>query len=240
MNSAEAAARLFAEIETQVQFYDLDPMDIVWHGNYAKYLELARCALLDKIDYNYVQMKASGYAWLVIDLPPSVISEKPAALGDQIKVRVELAEWENRLKLEYLITNVASGLRLTKASTVQVAVEDVSGQMCLTSCGGAVRETRPASRGEPARNRRWDRGTDHRVDARRRGIGAVRAHRTGRRHAPAVQVLLAKPAAMCGRFDQSKTLVGLRRRCDHRAAFASCSTRVCCGRLCSPFPQRCA
>ena len=37
-----------AEISTQAQFYDLDPMQIVWHGNYARYLEQARCALLDK------------------------------------------------------------------------------------------------------------------------------------------------------------------------------------------------
>jgi acyl-CoA thioester hydrolase len=122
---------IFAEVETQVQFYDLDPMDIVWHGNYAKYLELARCALLDTIDYNYAQMKASGYAWPVIDMHIRYL--QPAAFGERIKVRAELVEWENRLKLQYLITNVATGLRLTKASTVQVAVELAKRQMCLAS-----------------------------------------------------------------------------------------------------------
>mgnify|MGYP001544777976 CR=1 FL=1 len=124
-------ARVFAEIETQVQFYDLDPMEVVWHGNYAKYLELARCALLDKIDYNYTQMKASGYAWPVIDMHIRYL--QPVAFGEKIKVRAELVEWENRLKLEYLITNAATGLRVTKASTVQVAVEMSVRQMCLTS-----------------------------------------------------------------------------------------------------------
>jgi acyl-CoA thioester hydrolase len=128
---AESPALVFAEVETQVQFYDLDPMEIVWHGNYAKYLELARCALLDKIDYNYAQMKASGYAWPVIDMHIRYL--QPAAFGDRIKVRAELAEWENRLKLEYLITNAATGLRLTKASTVQVAVEMSARQLCLAS-----------------------------------------------------------------------------------------------------------
>ena len=38
------------------QFYDLDPMNIVWHGNYPRFLEQARCALLDKIAFNYVEM----------------------------------------------------------------------------------------------------------------------------------------------------------------------------------------
>jgi acyl-CoA thioester hydrolase len=128
---ASSARPVFAEVETQVQFYDLDPMDIVWHGNYAKFLELARCALLEKIDYNYAQMKASGYAWPVIDMHIRYL--QPMGFGERIKVRAELVEWENRLKLQYLITNVATGLRLTKASTVQVAVDMAARQMCLSS-----------------------------------------------------------------------------------------------------------
>jgi hypothetical protein len=57
-----------AEIALKIQFYDLDPMQVVWHGNYARYFEQARCALLDSIGYNYPEMKASGYAWPVIDM----------------------------------------------------------------------------------------------------------------------------------------------------------------------------
>jgi acyl-CoA thioester hydrolase len=133
MTDADAppAARIFAEVESQVQFYDLDPMQVVWHGNYARFLELARCALLDKIDYNYTQMKESGYAWPVIDMHIRYL--QPATFGERIKVRAELVEWENRLKLQYLITSVATGLRLTKATTVQVAVELSVNQMCLAS-----------------------------------------------------------------------------------------------------------
>ena len=39
----------------------------------------------------------------------------------------------NRLKIEYLITDAATGLRLTKASTTQVAVEMANRQMCFES-----------------------------------------------------------------------------------------------------------
>ena len=31
-----------AEVTIRTQFYDLDPMNIVWHGNYVRYLEQAR------------------------------------------------------------------------------------------------------------------------------------------------------------------------------------------------------
>jgi acyl-CoA thioester hydrolase len=119
------------EVELQVQFFDLDPMEIVWHGNYVKYLEIARCALLDAIDYNYVQMKASGYAWPVIDLHLRYAA--PAVFGQKIRLRASIVEWESRLKIDYLITDAASGRRLTRASTTQVAVEIANGEMCFVS-----------------------------------------------------------------------------------------------------------
>ena len=89
--------RWVAEIETQVQFYDLDPMEVVWHGHYVKYLEIARCALLDRIGYNYAQMKHSGYAWPVIDMHIRYASS--ATFGQRLKLRAEIVEWENRLKI---------------------------------------------------------------------------------------------------------------------------------------------
>ena len=61
-------SRWSASVEFEVQFHDLDPMLIVWHGRYVKYLEVARGALLDLIDYNYDAMKESGFAWPVIDM----------------------------------------------------------------------------------------------------------------------------------------------------------------------------
>jgi acyl-CoA thioester hydrolase len=127
----KAPSRWFAESETQVQFYDLDPMEVVWHGHYLKYLEIARGALLDSIDYNYAQMKASGYFWPVIDLRLRYIA--PAVFRQHLKLRAEIVEWENRLKINYLISDAASGRRLSRASTAQVAVEIATGEMCFVS-----------------------------------------------------------------------------------------------------------
>ena len=131
MRKGAPASRWYAEVEMQVQFFDLDPMEIVWHGRYVKYLEVVRCALLDKIDYNYVQMKASGYAWPVIDMHLRYVA--PATFGQRLKLRADLVEWENRLKIDYLISDAVTGKRLNKASTVQVAVAIGSGEMCFAS-----------------------------------------------------------------------------------------------------------
>jgi acyl-CoA thioester hydrolase len=123
--------RLAHEIEITPAFHDLDPMEIVWHGNYVRYLEVVRCALLDQIGYNYQEMKESGYAWPIIDLQLRYAG--PASFGQKLKVRASIVEWENRLKIDYLITDAASGRRLTRASTTQVAVDIATREMCFVS-----------------------------------------------------------------------------------------------------------
>lgn len=122
---------LQAEVELQVQFYDVDMMEVVWHGHYVKYFEQARCALLDKLGHNYQQMRDAGYAWPVIDLQVRYI--RGAQFGQRIRVRADLVEWESRLKINYLISDAASGERMTRGSSVQVAVEIATREMQFTS-----------------------------------------------------------------------------------------------------------
>ncbi|MDP3847122.1 MAG: acyl-CoA thioesterase [Pseudomonas sp.] len=122
---------LQAEIEFEVPFFDVDSMEVVWHGHYVKYLEVARCALLDKLGHNYQQMRAAGYAWPIIDLQLRYV--RGAQFGQRIKVRADLIEWQNRLKINYLISDAATGERLTRASSVQVAVDIASREMQLAS-----------------------------------------------------------------------------------------------------------
>ena len=111
-----------------IQFYDLDPMCIVWHGNYVKFLEQARCVLLDKLDYNYHQMETSGFMWPIVDMRLKYVSS--ARFGEVVRVHAHLVEYENRLKINYEIVNAETGKVLTKAHTTQVAV-DISTQEML-------------------------------------------------------------------------------------------------------------
>ncbi|MDD0973670.1 acyl-CoA thioesterase [Pseudomonas fontis] len=122
---------LHVDTEILVPFFDVDSMLVVWHGHYVKYLEVARCALLDRLQHNYLDMQASGYAWPVIDLQLRYV--RGATFGQRLSVRASLVEWENRLKINYLISDAASGERLTRASTVQVAVDIASREMLLAS-----------------------------------------------------------------------------------------------------------
>ncbi|CDF94223.1 MULTISPECIES: thioesterase family protein [unclassified Pseudomonas] len=122
---------LHVETQIVVPFFDVDSMHVVWHGHYVKYLEMARCALLDQIGHNYNDMLAAGYAWPVIDLQLRYV--RSAVFGQALTVRASLVEWENRLKINYLISDTLTGERLTRASSVQVAVDITTREMLLAS-----------------------------------------------------------------------------------------------------------
>jgi len=119
------------EIELSPAFHDLDPMEVVWHGHYLKYLELARCALLQTFDYDYPQMRASGYLWPIVDLRTKYL--RSARFGQRLRVRAELTEWEVRMRIDYLISDADSGEAITRAHTIQVAVEMATGEMCFAT-----------------------------------------------------------------------------------------------------------
>jgi len=118
---------LTEEIALSPAFHDCDPMQVVWHGNYFKYFEIARCALLQRHDYDYPQMQASGFLWPVVDARVKYI--RPLRFQQALRVVARIVEWENRLKFTYEIFDALSGERLTRAHTIQVAVAADSGEM---------------------------------------------------------------------------------------------------------------
>lgn len=120
-----------AQVEITIPFHDIDSIGVAWHGHYAKYFEIARCELLDSFGYGYDAMRASGFMWPVIDMRIRYI--KPVRFGQRVTVKATLREWENRLLIDYLVSDRESGQRLTKGTTAQVAVDMSSGEMCFVS-----------------------------------------------------------------------------------------------------------
>lgn len=119
------------EVGIEIPFHDADMMNVAWHGHYLKYFEIARCALLDSFSYNYLDMAASGYAWPIIEA--HLRYPGSALFGQKIRVQATLVEWENRLRIDYLVRDVASGKRLTTGYTIQVAVNIASREMQFVS-----------------------------------------------------------------------------------------------------------
>jgi len=111
---------LTASIEFRVPFFDLDPAGVAWHGRYFQYFELARCKLLESVEYSYEEMHESGYLWPVADT--SVRYVLPLTLNQVARVTACLREWEMRLVVDYKIED-ERGVIHTKARTIQVPVD---------------------------------------------------------------------------------------------------------------------
>lgn len=109
-----------SQFTMEVPFFDVDSYRIVWHGNYPKYFEIARCQLLEEVGYPYSKMEESGYFFPVIDLQARYI--KPIVFRQNIQITATLKEWEHRLVIDYVIHDADSGDKLTKGRTQQVAV----------------------------------------------------------------------------------------------------------------------
>lgn len=112
--------KINVELDQEVDFFDVDAYRIVWHGNYAKYFEIARCKLLELIDFTYEDMEKSRFFFPVIDI--NIRFVKPLIFKQKFVITATLLEWEHKLKIGYVITDKLSGERLTRGSTSQVAV----------------------------------------------------------------------------------------------------------------------
>jgi acyl-CoA thioester hydrolase len=117
------------EIELEPAFYDIDPMEVVWHGHYAKFLERARAALMVRLNFSYREMRECGYVFPIVEL--FIRYAQPLVLGQRVRVSARIVEWESRLKVAYVIRDAATGRRLTKAHTVQVAVDASTQELCF-------------------------------------------------------------------------------------------------------------
>lgn len=128
-NNSPTKKVIAEKYELEVPFFDVDSMQVVWHGHYCKYFELARCKLLDKIGYNYADMAASDFSFPIVDLRIKYLA--PATFGQRVVVSATLVEWEVRIKIEYTIVDADSQQKLTSGYTIQAAVARSDGQLQL-------------------------------------------------------------------------------------------------------------
>ncbi len=110
------------DVQISVPFYDLDPMQIVWHGNYLNYFEVARAALFDHygVDlYGYYDREK-------IIFPIIRTSTKhiiPLRHRDEIVVRATLADARIKLVVDFEIRKRTDGAVCARGRTEQVAVQ---------------------------------------------------------------------------------------------------------------------
>ncbi|MCR9277334.1 MAG: acyl-CoA thioesterase [Pseudomonadaceae bacterium] len=107
-------------VDVVVPFQDADPTGVAWHGNYFRYFDAARIALLKSIGFTYRDMSAIGQIWPIVDTRVRYLKSVP--FGETLTVSAQLVEWAFRLRIHYELFN-ATGDRVNEAVTVQVPVD---------------------------------------------------------------------------------------------------------------------
>jgi acyl-CoA thioester hydrolase len=107
-------------LEYEIPFFDVDAYRIVWHGNYPKYLEMSRCALLEEVGCPYSVMEQQGFFFPIVDMQLKYV--KPLLFKQKITIEAWIVEWENRLKINYVVKDSSTNEIYTKAQTSQFAI----------------------------------------------------------------------------------------------------------------------
>lgn len=113
--------KIEAETRIQIPFYDLDPMGVVWHGNYLKYTEIARANLMDKIGYSYLEMKEDNVVYPIAKMDLKYI--KSAILNQKLILHAELTEYEPAIKVSYTFIDEDTNEIIFKANSMQICVD---------------------------------------------------------------------------------------------------------------------
>lgn len=105
----------FHEISFRVRYGETDQMGVVYHGNYAQYLEMGRVEWLRSLGISYRDMEENGCMLPVISL--RLEFKKPAVYDQVITVRTRLRNIPTvRISFAYEIEDENGGL-LVSAET---------------------------------------------------------------------------------------------------------------------------
>lgn len=109
------------ELLQKVPFHDLDPMHVVWHGNYFKYFDIARFDLFKAAGIDLYEYSFSKH----ISFPVSRSSIKhisPLRHHDEFICKAVVTEAEYKIAMDFEIRLKETGQLCTRGKSEQVAV----------------------------------------------------------------------------------------------------------------------
>ncbi len=119
-----------AVIEGEVPFHDVDPLHIVWHGHYYKYLELARTALFRRHAIDGMDLLSLGYRFVVAHSECRHIA--PMRYGDRYRVSAYFLDVEQRVNVGYEVFNLTEDKRAARGRTALVTTDAAGALLLLT------------------------------------------------------------------------------------------------------------
>lgn len=110
------------DIQMKVPFHDLDPMQVVWHGNYFKYFDMARFGLFESVGIDlYGYLKDHRMVFPITRA--SIKHILPLRFDDTFICRATVTEARYKIALAFEIRRPDTGEICTRGEAEQVAVK---------------------------------------------------------------------------------------------------------------------
>ena len=111
-----------SETHVRVRYAETDQMNVVYHGNYAQYFEVARAESIRHLGFTYKDMEAMGIIMPLVELHTKFL--RPAHYDDLLTIRTTLKELptDPRIEFHYEVFN-EQGKLLTIGRTVLYFIE---------------------------------------------------------------------------------------------------------------------
>jgi acyl-CoA thioester hydrolase len=109
------------DIGMKVPFHDLDPLQMVWHGNYLKYFDVARFALFESVGIDlYAYMLEKKFVFPVTRSAVKHIN--PLRAFDHFVCRAQVTEAHYKIAMNFEIRKKNGETVCARGSSEQLAV----------------------------------------------------------------------------------------------------------------------
>lgn len=88
-----------AKTKIRVRYAETDQMNVVYHGNYAQYFEVARAEAIRELGFTYKEMESMGIIMPIVEL--HVKYHRPAHYDDLLTIHTILKELPDHHKIEF-------------------------------------------------------------------------------------------------------------------------------------------
>jgi acyl-CoA thioester hydrolase len=94
-----------SETKMRVRYAETDPMNVVYHGNYAQYFEVGRVEAIRQLGFSYKDLELTGIIMPVVEWTAKFL--RPARYDDLLTVRTTLNEWpvDHRIRFRQEVFN---------------------------------------------------------------------------------------------------------------------------------------
>ncbi len=116
------APELVRCVSRTVPFYDLDPMGVVWHGNYLRYLDEARLVLFDRSELDLYRLVEADGSFAFPIVRSTIKHVAPLRLRDPFEVFARVVDARLKIRMEFEVRRGDDGVVCARAQSEQVAV----------------------------------------------------------------------------------------------------------------------